>query len=141
MSGVKTVTIPDFSGNVKIYLIAWLGLVVLAIINGVLRNNVYGPTMSELQAHQISSITAIILFGAATWLLHQRWPIQSDSQSWTIGITWLLMTVIFEFLFGHYVMGHSWSHLLADYNLLAGRVWSLVLLWTIISPYVIYTYS
>jgi hypothetical protein len=29
-------------------------------------------------------------------------------------------TVAFELTFGHYVMGHPWSRLLADYNLLAG---------------------
>jgi hypothetical protein len=46
------------------------------------------------------------------------------------------MTVAFEFGFGHYVAGHSWSLLLADYNLLAGRVWSLFLIWITIVPYV-----
>jgi apolipoprotein N-acyltransferase len=48
------------------------------------------------------------------------------------------MTVIFEFGFGHYVAGHSWSHLLADYNLLAGRVWFLFLIWIALLPYVIW---
>jgi hypothetical protein len=40
----------------------------------------------------------------------------------------------FEFRFGHYVMGRSWSRLLADYNLFAGRVWVLVLLTVLCMP-------
>jgi hypothetical protein len=31
----------------------------------------------------------------------------------------------FEFLVGHYVMGHPWSRLLHDYNILAGRLWGV----------------
>lgn len=37
------------------------------------------------------------------------------------------MTVVFEFGFGHYVMGHSWEMLLHDYNVLEGRLWVVVL--------------
>ena len=48
------------------------------------------------------------------------------------------MTVVFEFIFGHYVMEHPWSKLFHDYNLLAGRVWLLLLLWTTLAPYILY---
>ena len=51
-----------------------------------------------------------------------------------IGAFWTILTILFEFGFGHYVIGHSWSKLFADYNILKGRVWSLVLLTTFIAP-------
>ena len=35
--------------------------------------------------------------------------------------------MLFELGFGHWVAGHPWSRLLADYDLLAGRIWVLVL--------------
>ena len=38
-----------------------------------------------------------------------------------IGAAWVVLTVIFEFGFGHYVDGKSWSELLENYNLPAGR--------------------
>ena len=53
---------------------------------------------------------------------------------WTLGVAWTVLTVAFEFLFGHFVMGHPWSRLLHDYNLLAGRFWLLVLLTTLLAP-------
>ncbi|MGQ9625254.1 MAG: hypothetical protein ACUVT9_07815 [Candidatus Bathycorpusculaceae bacterium] len=43
---------------------------------------------------------------------------------------------MFEFIAGHYVFGNSWEKLLADYNLLEGRLWSLVLLTILIAPYI-----
>ena len=52
-----------------------------------------------------------------------------------IGLIWLGLTVAFEFLFGRFVAGHSWIRLLQDYNILAGRVWSLLLLWVALAPY------
>ena len=51
----------------------------------------------------------------------------------------LVMTIIFEFGFGHYIMGHSWQKLFADYNILQGRVWSLFLLWIMVMPYVFFS--
>ncbi len=51
------------------------------------------------------------------------------------------MTIAFEFGFGHFVAGHSWGRLLADYNLLTGHVWVLFLLWVLVVPIVVYTQS
>jgi len=46
---------------VLIYTASWLGMVILAIINGVIRENEYGKFMSELTAHQLSTLAGIIL--------------------------------------------------------------------------------
>jgi len=123
---------------IKRYTIAWLGLVLIMILNGTIRNLVYGPLVSELTAHQISSVTGVLLTGLFTWLLSLKWRIQSERLALAIGSIWLVLTIVFEFIFGHYVMGHPWSRLLYDYNLIEGRVWSLVLIFTMIAPYIIY---
>jgi hypothetical protein len=51
---------------------------------------------------------------------------------------WLGLTVVFVFLFGHNVAKRSWHELLRDYNLFAGRVWLVVLVWVTIAPYLFY---
>jgi len=113
-------------------------MVILAILNGLIREKVYGPSMSELSAHQLSSLIAIILFGLYIYVMTVLFAIRSGAQALLIGVIWLVMTIIFEFLFGHYVAGHSWDKLLQDYNFLAGRVWLLILLWTTIAPYLFF---
>ncbi len=120
------------------YVAAWFPMVVIAIVNGIARQSLYGPYMTELLAHQVSSVTATALFAVYMWVLFHLWPPASSLQALHIGLMWLAMTVAFEFLFGHYVAGHEWSRLLQDYNLLAGRLWVLLLAWTALGPYLIY---
>lgn len=108
----------------------------LAIGNGTLREYTYGKSVSELTAHQISTLTGILFTGLTVWLISRRWRIPSAPVAWSIGFTWLVMTLCFEFLFGHYIAGHSWARLLQDYNLAAGRIWPLFLLWILCLPYV-----
>ncbi len=119
------------------YGLVWFLLAVVAIANGVVRQSTYGKSMSELAAHQISTFTAIVATGAVVWLIDRIWPIATAAQAFAIGVIWLAATVVFEFGFGHYVAGHSWQKLLADYNVLNGRVWALFLVWIAILPWVI----
>ena len=118
------------------YLLAWIPMVVIAIANGVLREGWYGKHLSELRAHQVSTVSGVLLFGVYIWVLLRLWSPASAGQALTIGLLWLGMTVAFEFLFGYYVMKRPWSDLLHDYDLFAGRVWVVVLVWVTIAPYI-----
>jgi hypothetical protein len=126
--------------NVLKYTTGWAGLLVLAILNGAIREKVYQPFMSELSAHQLSTAMGLCLFGIYIWFLTGTWRIGSAAEAFTIGGIWLVFTILFEFFFFHYAMGHPWSRLFQDYNLFKGRVWILVLLWTAIAPYVFYRF-
>lgn len=116
------------------HLLAWVGLAIVAIANGIVREASYGRHVSELSAHQISTLTGILASGLLVYGLHRVWPLHSFAQAWSIGLLWLIMTIAFEFGFGHFVAGHSWQRLLADYDLSVGRVWSLFVLWILILP-------
>jgi hypothetical protein len=120
------------------YLLAWFPMIPIAIGNGVLRQRWYGKHVEELAAHQISTAVAIVLFGIYIWLVVRALRPASGRQAILIGLVWLALTVGFEFLFGHYVVGHSWRALLNDYDLLAGRLWVLALAWLTLAPYAFY---
>lgn len=124
--------------SILMYLLGWLGLLIIAVINGAVRDKVYGPHISELTAHQISCVSGIGLFALFVWLFTGWFPIGSSGQAVLIGGMWLVMTLAFEFLFFHYVGGKPWSVLLADYNIFKGRLWVLVLLWTAVAPWVMW---
>lgn len=124
--------------TVSVYATNWTGLMIIGILNGVIRVYLYAPAMSELHAHQLSTFIGLFLFGTYIWVLSGIRPMESAKQATVIGVTWLVLTVLFEFGFGHYVAGHSWEKLIADYNLLEGRLWLLVLVWITIAPRVFY---
>lgn len=115
----------------------WLLFMVLAIINAVIRNEVYKPVVGDLAAHQISSIIfmAVILLVAYAILRISNLEL-SDFKAFFMGAIWLISTIAFEFIAGHYVFGNTWEKLLADYNLFEGRIWSLVLLTILLAPYI-----
>lgn len=116
----------------------WIPMIGIAVANGLLREVWYGRRLGELRAHQISTLSAVVLLGLYMWLVLRLFPPASAAQAAKVGLLWLGLTVAFEFLFGHFVAGHSWSRLLQDYNLLAGRVWVLVLVWLAAAPVLLY---
>ena len=120
------------------YIAIWSVLFAIAFVNGAVRELTYGQLVRELTAHQISSVSGIVLFGIAIWFITGQWRLQSAPQALLVGLIWAVITVAFEFLFGHYAMGHPWSRLWDDYNVLAGRLWMCVLAWIATAPLVFY---
>jgi hypothetical protein len=113
-------------------------MVCIAMINGAIREGWYGKHVSELQAHQVSTVTGVLLLGVYIWVLICLWRPASAGQAITIGLVWLGMTIAFECLFGHYVAKGPWRDLLHDYHLFAGRVWRVVLVWVTLAPSLCY---
>lgn len=119
-------------------LLAWLVLLGVAMLNGTLRDFTYGKHMSELSAHQLSTVIGILLFALVIHRYVRRWPPATAREAWYIGLFWLSLTVAFEFLFFHYVGGHPWQVLLANYDMGKGRLWPLLLLWVAVAPYLFF---
>ena len=118
----------------RAWIAAWAGGSVLGIANGVMREVVYKDRVGELTANQLSAATLIALLALYFGVLERRWPIRTLRSALAIGATWVALTVLFEFGFGRYVDGKSWSELLANYNLADGNLWTLVLLWIALGP-------
>jgi hypothetical protein len=116
---------------------AWLVLMVLAILNGALRNATYARALGEYAGHVLSSLIFVAVVFAVTYAFLRLARVDYGlGDLLVVGAMWLAMSVAFEFLFGHYVVGHPWSRLLADYNVLKGRAWALVLLAVFVAPLV-----
>lgn len=115
-------------------LAVWLGLVALAVANGSLRTLVLNPRLGERAGHIISTLLLCLLVLAAASLTI-RWigPSSRADLLW-VGGFWLALTIAFEFLAGHYLFRNFWIKLLAEYNVLQGRIWVLALTTTFLAP-------
>ena len=112
----------------------WFLLTISAIIVATFRVGVLLPPFGEQTAHQLGTILFLIVQFVIIYLFIKKLRIKETRTLLGIGIFWVVITIIFEFVFGHFVMGHSWQKLFADYNLLNGRLWVLVLLNNIAAP-------
>ena len=120
--------------TVRRWIIAWLGGSVLGIVNGVARELAYKDRVGETTANQISAGSLTALLALYFVVLQRRWPIPRMKTALEIGGAWVVLTVLFEFGFGHYVDRKSWSELLDNYDISDGHLWLLVLLWIGIGP-------
>ena len=115
-------------------LLVWVLLVGLAILNGAARETVFSPRLGPAVGHLVSSVLLAGLIALTAWLTILWIAPGSARRAWAVGALWLTLTVAFEFLAGHYVFGHPWPRLLADYDILQGRAWLLVLVATLVTP-------
>jgi hypothetical protein len=89
---------------------------------------------------QIGHVISVIVFSSAIFALTYIFvsalsPLPSRTL-FQLGLFWLVLSLLFEFGFFHYVMHEPWSKLLADYNIFRGRLLIVVWLTTLFSPLV-----
>ncbi len=112
----------------------WIGFAGIAIACGFAREIWLTPHLGDLRAHQIGTLAVSTIFFGVCLAALSFLRVSTNAQAWAVGSLWLVATVAFEFGFGHYVTGHPWQRLFADYNVLQGRIWILVLLVTWTGP-------
>jgi hypothetical protein len=115
-------------------LVVWCLLVVLAVLNGWVRDTWLSPLLGDTVGRAISSLVLSGLILLATWLTIGWIDPSTAGQALAVGAIWLGLTLAFEFGAGHYAFGKSWGELLADYDLGRGRIWILVLIVTLVAP-------
>ena len=117
----------------------WFGLLTLAILNGGFRESVLVPRLGRGLGQAVSTVMLSLLILAAGWIALPWIGPRTLQDAWLIGVLWVLLTLAFEFLGGHYVFGKPWQELLADYNVRAGRIWVMVLIVTLMTPIIAFT--
>jgi hypothetical protein len=116
------------------WIVAWVGAPVLAIVNGAARELAYKDHVGESTADQISVAPLIGLLALYFWILQRRWPLASTRDALSVGAVWVVLSVLFEFGFGHYVEGDSWADLFGNYDVTEGNIWILILVWIAAGP-------
>jgi hypothetical protein len=119
------------------YFLFWLPMIVIAFANATLRQVVLIRSMSDLTAHQVSTITLMVLCSIYVWFIFPLLGIQNFKQAFLIGSIWVVLTVLFEFSLGR-LTNKSWAYLLKDYNITEGHIWLLFLLCLFLLPCLYY---
>lgn len=120
------------------YILAWVPMLMVAVANGAIREATFAKSMPELRAHQLSTLSGSVLIGLVIFFVIRSWPPSSGGQALLIGIVWVLLTITFEFFMGLALMRRPLAQVLHDYNLLAGRLWVILLAWLALAPWVFF---
>lgn len=119
------------------WVVAWSGMVVVALANGTLRALVTQPLLGEIAARQLATLLLLGALFAYQWWLARRLPLPSRGAAVQVGVAWTVMTLAFELGFGRFVEHLAWSTMLEDYDLSRGRIWVLVPMWLLVGPAVV----
>lgn len=107
-------------------LAVWLLLLVLAVLNGGFRELVLAPRIGPTPAHVVSTLLLAGVILLVAGLLGPWIGLADGASALRVGLCWALLTLAFEFVGGHYLLGRTWGVLLADYDLRHGRIWPLI---------------
>lgn len=115
--------------------VAWLAILVLAVLNGFLREAVLLPRLGRTAAYLASGLVLSALIVLVACVLARWMRLASAQQALQVGALWLAMTLAFEFGFG-LVQGKPWPEILAQYTFADGNLWPLVLVVVLFAPWV-----
>jgi hypothetical protein len=114
----------------------WLLLIAAEVLHGIARAIFLVPHVGEFRSNQLGVFTGSLIILVIA-LLFVRWlGATRSSQLLGIGVLWLVLTLAFEFLFGHFVIGASWERLLADYNVPEGGLLPFGMVVLTLSPWI-----
>jgi hypothetical protein len=115
-------------------LVVWVAVLALASINGAAREAWLIPRFGDPLGRALSTVILCALVFLTTWLTIDWIHPASAGEALGIGALWLVLTLAFEFLAGHYALGKDWVVLLEDYDLSRGRIWLAVLIVVLLAP-------
>ena len=112
----------------------WCVMLVAAFVNGALRELLLVRLVGALVGHVLSVfLLSGAIFGITYLFVKTQRPLPASTLL-GMGCFWLVLSLLFEFGFFHYVMHEPWEKLLADYNFFRGRLLIVVWLTTLFSP-------
>jgi len=107
------------------------------VLNGLLREKVLVPSIGgELALPASGIILSALVFSIAFVFVPFIGAIEARTYV-LVGFWWVVLTLAFEFLFGHFVMGKSWQEIVQVFNIKKGDVFIVVLIVTAISPWLV----
>ena len=122
--------------SIKKIVLVWLLILPAMVLNGIVREAVLVDAAGRGLADVASAFLGIVIILLITRPFLRRMPDPTTRALARVSAVWLILTVTFEFLFGHYVDGKSWSELGANYALWEGKLWPIVLAALVLSPFI-----
>ena len=113
--------------------VIWLGILVLASLNGAVRDLVVAPRLGDTIARALSTVILCGLVLLVTWAAIRWLEPRGPREAMALGLFWVALTLTFELAAGR-LSGKPWSVVLADYDVLRGRIWILVPIVTLLAP-------
>jgi len=113
----------------------WLVIVLAAILNGTFREKILAPVIGTSIALPLSGVSLAILVFIVSLVFVPFIGTSEPKMYIAIGLLWVVLTLSFEFIFGHFVAGKTWHEVMQVFNVKKGDLFIVVIFITAISPW------
>ena len=116
----------------------WLGFLLLAALNGLLRETLYVPQWGERWG-RVAGVGILVLAMVIVIyvFLRRQGPALTRARLVVVGLVWVGLSAFLEFAVLRWVMEASWDLILGPYDVMAGRLRGLVRLTELLGPTVL----
>ena len=134
---------PAFPSFFAWSLVAWVGMMIGAMVNGWIRETYFVTVLNEKSAFLLSGLGLLIIIATATWVLLKLYgPLSSHGPLWVVGVLWVVLMLLFEIALFVGWLNKPLLEILAVYHpraLLQGQIILINVLFTLIAPRLIYS--
>ncbi len=113
----------------------WLVILAAALANAALREKLLAPRLGYGPSLPLSGLLLSGLFLLISRVSMPFIGSSSEAVYQQVGLLWFLLTLCFELLLGRFLMKKPWLEILQVFNLRKGDLFSLVLIATLVSPW------
>ena len=115
-------------------LLVWLVIMFAESINGSLRQLLLAPRIGDLAARRIGFFIGLVLIFLVTYLFVRWIGAVTIRSRLIVGLSWVVLTLLFEVGLGLIVLGYSRERIVDDYDVSRGGLMGFGLLFMLFVP-------
>lgn len=116
-------------------LAVWLLIIFAESVHGTLRQLFLAPLVGDFTARRIAFFVGMFLIFGITYFFIRWISAENAKQLFAVGLMWMVLTTLFEFGLGRFVLNYSWERMFEDYNISRGGMMEFGLLFMIFAPW------
>ena len=113
----------------------WLVIIFAESVHGTLRQLFLAPLTGDFTARRIAFFVGMALIFLIAYL-YIRWiRAENAKQLFAVGLMWAILTLLFEFGLGIFVLNYSWERVKEDYDASRGGLMGFGIVFMAPTPY------
>ena len=115
--------------------VVWLAIVFVESVHGTLRQLFLAPLVGDFPARRIAFFVGMALIFLIAYLSIRWIRTENAKQLFAIGLMWAILTLLFEFGLGIFVLNYSRERMLEDYDVSRGGLMGFGILFMFFAPW------
>jgi hypothetical protein len=113
----------------------WLVIMFAESVHGTLRQAFLAPVIGDFPARRIAFFTGMLLIFLIAYIFIRWIRAATTASLFVVGLLWMILTALFEFGLGIFVLGYSRERMGEDYDVSRGGLMGFGLLYMVFVPW------